>query len=207
MQLFGRPKRSCILRAHSTENMAVLKGKYFSCLVNQHLCCWGAAYRILWSKLQFQSQHCYRVNSCWIPFMRGEIAAQGWMFPATTWCPSWKEETALLVPGMMRVPDPLCLSPPFKAQISKVKNHVPQSELWASHTLRRGWPWPRASHCHGHSHWWRVERFPLWVWYSRIVSGHHNKKPTVFFSSALEKTVLLYLCCLFTNYCLIIWQS
>lgn len=167
MQLFSRPKRSCILREHSAKTMAVLKGKYFSCLVNQHLCCWGVACGILRSKLQFPSQHRNKVNRCWIPcFTKGGIAAQGWVVTATTWRPLWKDEAALLVPSMMRMPEPLCLSPTFKVQASKGKSHVAQSKLWVSHILRRGQPWLRASHCLG----WRGSHYRCgiknWEWTS-----------------------------------------
>lgn len=165
MQLFGRPKRSCILREHSTKNTAVLKGKYFSCLVDQHLGCWGVARRVLCSKLQLHSQHSYKVNRFWIPcFMKGGIAAQGWVLAATTWCLLWKKETALRVPSMMRMSDSLCSSPALKVQVSKAKSHLAQSKLWVSHTLRREWPWPRASHCLG----WRVEGSQLWVWKQKL---------------------------------------
>lgn len=157
MQLFGRPKRSCILREHSFDNMAVLKGKYLSPLVNQHLCCWGVACRIPRSKLQFHSQHCYKVSRCWIPCSSKRRNCSTRMGVRSN---NLKEESTLLVPSMIRISDSLYLSPAFKVQTSKAKSHMAQSKLWVSTTLRRGWPWPRASHCLG----WRVEGSPLWVW-------------------------------------------
>lgn len=76
--------------------------------------------------------------------------------------------------------------------------------------LRAGCEWP--------THWGRGNLGPelAGVWgrgvptagvESRIVTGHRNRDPIIFVTSSFDQTLLLYPCCLFTSYCLIIRQS
>lgn len=104
--------------ALSLKYVSPQRKKYFSCLVIQHICCWGVASGHLESILQFHSQHSYKVSKCYIScFTEGGIAARR---QVTTWRIWLKQKAALLVPRM-KMPELLCLASVFKVWTSEEK--------------------------------------------------------------------------------------